>query len=968
MVTRHNRIKHSSAESEHPAAMLDQPEGRGHLKSDGGACEVNTGKYERPQSQTFFDMEVNNQGLDYLVSYAHFKQSNVSTHMDPRDTDMFFTLSHFVATLTRTQRETLAEVLDHTTRTAVRQKLGCVSKEKKMWAVAVPTTKEEIRATICEGKHSLFNNLPHPMIHKSGDHAYILPSDCILDLFGHGLSRLRTKAPFPIVQRISVSKKAISFMVEAGGDNIEFEYLTIWSDDFEPNYAKGNRGSVWIKTMSIHSRDTMSLPLTHVYPVAVGPKNVDHTEVEKIILQDILSLSMYNREQPWEIYNGSKKKKEAVSVHLLAVIQDQPERRGNNGLMLGTSTYHPRWGYCMDFYENKEKLCPCNDCFTKMTSVTGNDPWDMGMCESCNNWALHLGHPSLHFGVEEDFPADDELTEEGKLLPKELSYEYLKQVVQKTHEKVVNGEWKKVQAEEYLRVNCMNTSAQEEILECAGNCAALESAHLSDDVTILESIAQLQEEEPKKYRMWEWPSVWDSGLLIQDSCEAAMHELFLGVMATIVELIQKWSKKRRIYTSLQKYFLELTKSIEKLHLTWCKCMPYAGEKLGGWKSENYMAFARIAPWVYSGLSFLSADPPYTEPHKPQVKWTVIQNREWLTARGIPHANKKMEELRAFVAAKIIEEPALPLIGPLGGPIITVHKLVKTMIEMVSLLMGMSNGNDSDVKTAHRLIRLFLTSCFHFDENLRGENPKKLPFWLTCYNFLCLLNLPEQIQEHGPIRNRWEGGFSGEGYLRMVKSTIASATRKNWAPNLLSALLRHQTLLLLKDQARSSVREEQQTAKSDDTINNLRPLEDLSGNYRCYSSFAEVSRDFHNGQPISSIVTEGGVDDDTTFWVAYLVKRIRYVVRLEASTAVIDDADGKLGMIYLNWELVDEVQILGELANISSFAVLLPLLDGHGIGHPTVVEQYYRTYTAIDFRWRQLTPQASLKLPHYNNTT
>ena len=91
--------------------------------------------------------------------------------------------------------------------------------------------------------------------------------------------------------------------------------------------------------------------------------------------------------------------------------------------------------------------------------------------------------------------------------------------------------------------------------------------------------------------------------------------------------------------------------------------------------------------------------------------------------------------------------------------------------MVSYLMGMrgyavdehgnlkvdDNGNkvnvvDEEVYTSSQLIRLFLTMLYDHEESMGAEKH----MWLSHYNFLCLLNLPEQIQMLGPPNNCHKG--------------------------------------------------------------------------------------------------------------------------------------------------------------------------------------------------------------------
>jgi hypothetical protein len=42
-------------------------------------------------------------------------------------------------------------------------------------------------------------------------------------------------------------------------------------------------------------------------------------------------------------------------------------------------------------------------------------------------------------------------------------------------------------------------------------------------------------------------------------------------------------------------------SIQKLGLSWCKCIAYKSGNLGGWVSENYLSLARVLPWFYGSI-------------------------------------------------------------------------------------------------------------------------------------------------------------------------------------------------------------------------------------------------------------------------------------------------------------------------------------------------------------------------------
>ena len=69
-------------------------------------------------------------------------------------------------------------------------------------------------------------------------------------------------------------------------------------------------------------------------------------------------------------------------------------------------------------------------------------------------------------------------------------------------------------------------------------------------------------------------------------------------------------------------------------------------------------------------------------------------------------------------------------------------------------------------------------------------------WLSSYNFVCLLNLPDQIKKLGPIRNQWEGGPRGEGFLRTVKPMTPGTTRLHWQRHLLTNLVKHKSNVVI----------------------------------------------------------------------------------------------------------------------------------------------------------------------------
>ena len=86
-------------------------------------------------------------------------------------------------------------------------------------------------------------------------------------------------------------------------------------------------------------------------------------------------------------------------------------------------------------------------------------------------------------------------------------------------------------------------------------------------------------------------------------------------------------------------------------------------------------------------------------------------------------------------------------------------VVLTLWCMVSHLKGMEKVDDSQINVAQRLIHIFLTALAQHDKLASLVNTRPVPMFISQYNFMSLLNIPEQLG--------WEGGVWGEGFFRTL---------------------------------------------------------------------------------------------------------------------------------------------------------------------------------------------------------
>ena len=92
--------------------------------------------------------------------------------------------------------------------------------------------------------------------------------------------------------------------------------------------------------------------------------------------------------------------------------------------------------------------------------------------------------------------------------------------------------------------------------------------------------------------------------------------------------------------------------------------------------------------------------------------------------------------------------------------------------MITHVMSYSiNDNVIDEMESH--IKIFLTYYEIMDSGMRyGDNINKVNL-ISSYNFVCLLNLPQQAHMLGPVRHYWEGGGLGENFIQVAKHNFAN---------------------------------------------------------------------------------------------------------------------------------------------------------------------------------------------------
>jgi hypothetical protein len=739
-------------------------------------------------SSSYFNADINGSGLADIVGKCQFEISDIGKEINPADVQYTTDMAKFVHGLTHSQRDQFATILDATV-----QKIQRDSCSKACWKTVIPTTRQMLRNQIWEGRKSFLSNIPYPSVEQVGSHGYCSLRACIRDRLAHGfpLEKIEqrdgdNRDPVRTSMQSENSQRKLRLCLHLYKEPVLVLFLKEWQDGYDPHsFSKTNRGSCWVKLITIaephdhrnspevstHDEDTLvygprrrltDCSSKFTYPIALGPAEAIHEEVEKRLATELRELSdpsddrnvMYSKIHQCDI---------RVHVVLSCSLMDQPERRGANYMLAGNSLNGARWGYTVNLKEIKDRLVPCKRCEKKLFQK--DISWNHSKCSQCSQWEMIRSDDFLAWKAPKGFPQCDECRE-GVLFPKKLRYSHLMYAAEKAHKMIVAGTWSKTQAELFLSYYCIHNQAAAEIVSRAQNVRAFDTLSARKDlIDDYQSMVARKEKFPDEFRRWEFPTMWLRGAEIESMIDVPMHLVFLGAVKGIVQFIHLWLKKHGRYANFMRLAEQRLNTFVKFNLTWFRILPYKGKKLGGWVSENFVSFTRICKWFYLLLNELPPDEPYQDPEGLQQNWKADENRAWLKARGLD-TEGLAADLRQRVQGYMKKGDACPpVLPPPPGTPDDLHSLVGAMYDMVKSIMVFDVDDDA-ILMADMHIKIFLSRLASCDQMINADAEK--PYWVSSYTYPCLLNLPDHMRRFGPLKNVWEGSVRGEGSLKTIK--------------------------------------------------------------------------------------------------------------------------------------------------------------------------------------------------------
>lgn len=506
---------------------------------------------------------------------------------------------------------------------------------------------------------------------------------------------------------------------------------------------------------------------------------------------------------------------------------------------------------------NKKKIIKsCNNCSRSIESevnglINGYQQtgiryeWRSNTCTDCSAWMYNMENKLLYYKPDKDYPEfitnkegeskPQQVNEEGEIKPQQITKDKIETSITYVHNEIFKGNLNISKSKSILKYSGLNTEVQDVIVECAVNSKKLYYAtqNKNIDEETFNNIHEEYKEDPKRFHKYELPSAWYHFNDLNMHVDVPMHLLMLGIVKSVMLKIGIWLRFRFQKSMFLTMTTNILEGVKSLNIEWCKILGYpTTDKFGGWISENFLAMTRLGNWFYLLLNNLPESASYIDPITDYTKWNKGTNQRWLEARGISKEGKA-GDLRNRVDKYFVENNVPPIIMKNECKKENILELIRVMCFMIQNLMCY-NTKQINIKKIDAIIRLFLIK---YDIVDTGITDKETPSWISQYNFLCLLNLPQTLNNYGNVRNLWEGGSDGEGYLKRVKNELK--------PGLVNQWQRWSLENLLQDKIYGDWIQEKNQSEINKTI--------IRNECKVYSSRNKALEEIESGKPISGVM-------------------------------------------------------------------------------------------------------------------
>ena len=699
---------------------------------------------ENSISSSFFHNEINNtfSGLKFIVGNAF--SGNVSSDVPNCSLEEInFHLNGLKFTMSMSQKQRFYFSYHNSLIMSAFKESNTLS-EDSFRCSRPPLDNFDINMFYFSRKTSLYKNIPHPRVFCLHHHACVSIKDIITHMFAFGLEIdgmiLNNSSSInnnPLIgcntgvlacNQSKLIREKVRSRLRNHRQSVSplIVYITLWSDDFEPNNVIKHKRKSWLKTITIAPPNHSKVSHNYTYIIGIGSSKHDHEPIHAFFCEELKELQKINY-----FYSSLCNKSIPVVVETMAICADRPERSSMNKMLSHNGSTTARWKYSCAI-QNPNILKSCRRCIKnrieKVHFGLKGLPCSISntLCNNCSNW--NFGNKLMRSSPPDKYPKKKHrhsppapkyrtiATENFQIRCVEITYKSLKEASIFCIHNVYTKKWNKGAAYAYLKYAGVNDSfSKKKIVRHAYDYRKDDNLSLQDCINDFEI-----------------PSFWNGPHMLNQCVDAPMHLLFLGILKSIMVLTMNWltglpSPKYKVFGDT---INPLLKRISQLNLSWIRINPFSSPReytLGGWISSHYTAFCRIMCIAYAPIR-----------HIISLDNIAIDNFE---------------------------------------------RMILTNKLCFSLLLSKDNSMNTLVPD---IIKLFLSMVDNFEESIEKDSElspnvdndvrskSKNCTWMKS-NFLSILNLPFQIKHFGHLRHFWDGTHERaiqniKPYLKRARST------------------------------------------------------------------------------------------------------------------------------------------------------------------------------------------------------
>jgi len=511
------------------------------------------------RQKPYFDACVNHLGHKFITNQAMTGEPNAYRSLEKSTMSLYnLLLAKLSIEIGIKQQAILATLLSHAYHSAT-----AVPKSN----LFVPSSSNDIRNKLLEGKNSIKVNLPTPKIVELADGFIYIPMKSTIKHqfcsehppnaflpFSHSVH-----ANTPRGKELLVPSDIFGSISEdcSGPPTFPIKLLP-WTDDFEPhNVVKSTGASVSVGFVTIGANDGDHSG-RHTHLLWIGPQKSSTEKAEKMLADEINEMT----KNPFPVYSRKHKCIVDVKPKLYAFLADRPDKCKRMSLLAGGNT-HACWSYSGEFLNVIDQAVLCTSCFSKLLKDEGIGSKAVTPCEVCFSLDFNL----MKYKTGDKFPKDMlPPPESSQLLPfKKVTIDHLKASCLIGFNRIKEKKWSRQELMCYLQCQGLNSEFSSSIYANGSNAALKASKHPNDYPP--ELLSQI-ESDPASFLMPEYPPLWeiDKYFGVDVFIDCPMHLLFLGTYkklnnALLPRFLIPISKKSAAIKSINKRLTYITQVV-----------------------------------------------------------------------------------------------------------------------------------------------------------------------------------------------------------------------------------------------------------------------------------------------------------------------------------------------------------------------------------------------------------------------